>query len=120
MASEFTRCQVGLMIRKVMKRERPMRTWLGGSEVVPSAWRRSDMTMMIRVKLVIMMRIAGARERTVGRMMICIAEERFSRRERSGSWRVLARSEGAATAGISAAGFAGVGGGGEGGLVIVA
>ncbi len=41
----------------------------------------------MRVKLVIISRIAGARERTVSRMMICIAAEKFSRLVRSGSWR---------------------------------
>src|SRR5688500_13018096 len=40
--------------------------------------------MMIRVKLVIMIRIAGARLSTVSRMMICIAAEKFSRLLTSG------------------------------------
>src|SRR5687768_14469867 len=40
--------------------------------------------MMIRVKLVIMIRIAGARLRTVSKMMICIAAEKFSRLLTSG------------------------------------
>src|SRR6266568_9674211 len=68
------------------------------------------MTMMIRVKLVIMMRMAGARERTVRRTMICIAEERFSRRERSGSWRARLTSDSFAKAPAWAAVLAGVGG----------
>src|ERR1700733_4619713 len=41
--------------------------------------------MTIRVKLVIISKIAGASERTVSRMMICIAAEKLSRRVRSGS-----------------------------------
>ena len=68
-----------------MNNARPMSTWLGGSCWVPSAWRKSDITMTIRVKLVIMMRIAGASDRTVSRMTICIAPEKFSRLVRSGS-----------------------------------
>src|SRR5687768_2037685 len=73
------------MIRKVMNIERPTNTWLGGSVAVPIAWRSSDRTMMIRVKLVIMIRMAGARERTVRRTMSCRAAEKFSRLETSGS-----------------------------------
>src|SRR3954467_4953163 len=72
------------MIRKVMNIDSPIRIWLGGSDCVPSACRSSDRTMMIRVKLVIMIRIAGARLRTVSRMMICIAAEKFSRLLTSG------------------------------------
>src|SRR3954468_8628436 len=40
----------------------------------------------MRVKLVIMMRMAGASDRTVSRMTICMADEKFSRLVRSGSW----------------------------------
>src|SRR4051812_30773475 len=100
------------MIRKVMKRERPTSTWLGGSEAVPRAWRRSDMTMMIRVKLVIMIRMAGARERTVRSTMICIAEERFSRLERSGRprERIGSATLGRLVASLALAGEAMVGG----------
>ena len=45
--------------------------------------------MTIRVKLVIMIRIAGASDSTVSRMMICIADEKFSRLVRSGIWIAL-------------------------------
>ena len=41
---------------------------------------------MMRVKLVIMIRIAGASDSTVSNTMICIAEERFFLSVRSGSW----------------------------------
>src|SRR2546421_8042704 len=78
------------------------------------------MTMMIRVKLVIMIRIAGARERTVRSTMICIAEERFSRFERSGSWSARAASDSFVTPATSAAVVAGVGGGGAGGPLVSA
>src|SRR2546421_7603877 len=76
------------------------------------------MTMMIRVKLVIMIRIAGARERTVRSTMICIAEERFSRFERSGSWSARAASDSFVTPATSAAVLAGGGGGGGGGPLV--
>src|SRR5688572_33052231 len=72
------------MTRNVMNIESPISTWLGGSCWVPIAWRSSDSTMMIRVKLVIISRIAGASERTVIKMMICIADEKFSFCVRSG------------------------------------
>ena len=68
-----------------MNSDSPISTWFGGNCCVPSACRSSDSTMMIRVKLVIMIRIAGASDRTVSRMMICIAAEKFSRLVRSGS-----------------------------------
>ena len=69
-----------------MNSDRPIRIWLGGNCCVPSAWRSSDSTMTMRVKLVIMIRIAGASDSTVSRMMICMAAEKFSRLVRSGSW----------------------------------
>jgi hypothetical protein len=40
-------------------------TWLGGEVWVPMAWRNSDMTMMIRVKLVIISTRAGRKLREV-------------------------------------------------------
>ena len=70
----------------------PTSTWLGGSCCVPIAWRSSDSTMMIRVKLVIISRIAGASESTVSRTTICIADEKFSRLEISGRLRPTAES----------------------------
>src|SRR4051794_2617365 len=74
------------MIRKVMKRDRPMRTWLGGNCCVPRAWRRRERTMMMRVKLVIISRTAGARERTVRKATSFKVEEKLSRLVRSGIW----------------------------------
>ena len=66
----------------------PISTWFGGNCCVPSACRSSASTMTMRVKLVIISRIAGARERTVSRMTICIAAEKFSRLEISGTFRI--------------------------------
>ena len=45
----------------------PTSTWFGGIDGVPSALRTKPSTMMIRVKLVIMIRIDGARLSTVSR-----------------------------------------------------
>src|SRR5262245_39496828 len=73
------------MIRKVMNSDRPMRTWLGGNCCVPTAWRSRERTMMIRVKLVIISRMAGARERTVRKTTSWRVAEKFSRLVRSGT-----------------------------------
>src|SRR5688500_6045956 len=96
------------MIRNVMNSESPIRIWLGGNCCVPSACRSRESTMMSRVKLVIMIRIAGASDRTVSRMMICIADEKFSRLLRSGSFSSAA-GNGACAAGDEGAGFAALG-----------
>ena len=55
--------------------------------------------MTMRVKLVIMIRMAGARERTVSRMIICMAAEKVSRLVRSGSCDGNGDTEGAGVAG---------------------
>ncbi len=47
------------MIKKVRNSASPTRTWFGGEVWVPSAWRSSERTMMMRVKLVIINRPAG-------------------------------------------------------------
>src|SRR3954454_7474461 len=67
-----------------MNSDRPMRIWLGGNCCVPMAWRRSDSTITMRVKLVIMIRIAGASDKTVSRMISCNPAEKFSRLVMSG------------------------------------
>src|SRR4051812_38581836 len=77
MASALTFDQVGAMTRKVMKRESPMRIWLGGSCWAPRAWRRRDMTMTMRVKQVVMRRMEGARVRTERRRRIWMELESF-------------------------------------------
>ena len=47
------------MTKNVRNSDRPISTWLGGACTVPSAWRSSDSTMMMRVNEVIISRIAG-------------------------------------------------------------
>jgi hypothetical protein len=59
--------------------------------------------MTMRVKLVIMSKMAGARERTVRRMMSVMAAEKLSRRERSGSWGIFKGLGGGRGAGSGAA-----------------
>jgi len=48
----------------------PISVWLLGAVCVPSAWRRIDNTMMMRVKAVIASNIAGNSVSTVIRMTI--------------------------------------------------
>ena len=47
-------------------------TWLGGEVCVPSAWRNSESTMMMRVKAVIMSRIAGRKVSAVRKSSVWI------------------------------------------------
>ena len=60
----------GYMMTKVMKIARAASTWLGGMVWMPMAWRMKWKTMMIRVKEVMVRRMAGARERMVMRKRI--------------------------------------------------
>ncbi len=63
------------MTKKVRNNERPMTTWLGGADWVPSAWRSSDSTMTIRVKPVIMSRMAGRKDSAVKNSSVWIGTE---------------------------------------------
>ena len=49
-------------------------TWLGGNCCVPSACRNRPSTTMIRTKLVVISRIAGARLTTVSSSITCSVE----------------------------------------------
>jgi hypothetical protein len=51
--------KVGPITNRVRNSARPTITWFGGAVWVPSAWRSSDSTMMMRVKLVIISSAAG-------------------------------------------------------------
>src|SRR5690242_10141777 len=88
----------------VRNSERPVRTWLGGNSWVPSARRTNERTMTIRVKDVIMIRIAGARERTVRTIAIWSVEEMFSGFAASFA---VSSTVGVFSAGREAAGFEG-------------
>ena len=54
------------------KRLRPTSTWFGGVCWSPSAWRRIDSTMMMRVKLVIISRPAGMKVSAVSVISVWI------------------------------------------------
>src|SRR5580698_9766538 len=63
---------VGAITNSVRNSARLTITLLGGVVCKPIAVRRSDSTTMMRTKLVIMMRMAGAIDRIVISAMICI------------------------------------------------
>ena len=47
----------------------------GGVVAVPSAWRKSESTMMMRVKLVIISTIAGRNDSIVSSSIVCTLSE---------------------------------------------
>jgi hypothetical protein len=59
---------VVLMTKKVMNSARPVSIWFEGVVAMPSACRRIDSTMMMRVNAVIASRIAGSSVSTVIRI----------------------------------------------------
>src|SRR4051794_33783458 len=69
-ASLFICDSVGLITNRLRKRARPTTTWLGGIDCKPSALRVSESTMTMRVKLVIIMRSAGATVSSVSATMM--------------------------------------------------
>src|SRR5437868_5541556 len=70
MASWFIWVSTGLMTNRLMNRDSPTTTWLGGIDCRPRAFRVSDSTMTMRVKLVIIMSSAGATDSSVKATMI--------------------------------------------------
>ncbi len=46
-------------------------TWFGGAVCTPTAWRRSDSTMTMRVKLVIIISAAGRNDSEAIRSSVC-------------------------------------------------
>ena len=63
------------MTNMVRNSDRPTITWLGGAVCVPSAWRRSDMTMTMRVKPVIINNTAGKKVSEVSASRVWIGSE---------------------------------------------
>ena len=55
----------GDIMKKVRNSASPSSTWLGGADGVPRALRSRPKTMMMRVKLVIISKIAGRKVREV-------------------------------------------------------
>ena len=70
-------CQVGAITKQVMNRASPVMTCAGGSCWVPSACRNKAKTTTMRVKQVVMTRIAGVRDNTVRRSMISRVDDSF-------------------------------------------
>src|SRR5574344_36320 len=70
--------KVGVMTKRVRKRERPTITWLGGVSPEPMACLRKWKEMTIRVKAVRTMRIVGSRERKVKRTAILMGIDQLS------------------------------------------
>ena len=63
------------MTNRVRNNERPMITWLGGADWVPSAWRSSDSTMTMRVNPVISNSMAGRKDSAVKNSSVWIGTE---------------------------------------------
>src|SRR5471032_3270716 len=53
-------------------------TWLGGAACVPMAWRNSDSTITIRVKPVIISRMAGRNDSAVKNSSVWIGTEKLA------------------------------------------
>ncbi len=63
------------MTKKVMNSASPVSTWFDGVVAIPSAWRKIDNTMMMRVKAVIASSIAGSSVSTVIKISTCSVSE---------------------------------------------
>jgi hypothetical protein len=61
----------GDITKKVRNSAKPINTWLGGDEGVPMAERNSDSTMMMRVKPVIINKMAGRKVSDEMRISVC-------------------------------------------------
>src|SRR3954453_22019015 len=66
----FMSLRTGAMTNSERNSDSPTITWLGGMALTPRAFRVSDSTMTMRVKLVIIISSAGATESSVSTMMI--------------------------------------------------
>ncbi|MOA34684.1 hypothetical protein D3C78_1560720 [compost metagenome] len=65
------------MMKKVKNRARPSSTWLGGADGVPSALRSKPNTIMMRVKLVIISRMAGIKVSEVMNTSVWIGRDQL-------------------------------------------
>ena len=63
------------MTNRVKNSASPTMTWLGGADWVPRAWRSSESTMMMRVKLVIINSAAGKNVSEVMSNSVCTGSE---------------------------------------------
>ena len=71
----YTLSSTGDMTKNVRNSASPISTWLGGEVCVPSAWRSSDSTMMMRVKLLIIRMMAGRNPSDVRKTSVCTGSE---------------------------------------------
>ncbi len=69
------RSTTGDITNRVRKSANPISTWLGGVLPAPMAWRRMPNTITMRVKAVIMRRIAGSMVTAVIRSRTWIVSE---------------------------------------------
>ncbi|MNP44002.1 hypothetical protein D3C76_1378480 [compost metagenome] len=67
----------GDIIKKVRNRDNPSSTWFGGAEGVPSAFRSKPKTMMMRVKLVIISKMAGIKVSAVMKTSVCTGRDQL-------------------------------------------
>src|SRR6187551_2007408 len=96
------RSAVGAITSAVMKRARAVVTCGGGSDCVPMACRRSERTISILTKQVVMRMIDGARAITVRRsMMMRTVERPWGRSEVCGPWLIGAACPGTNCAALS-------------------
>src|ERR1700712_239705 len=68
---------VGDITKKVRNSDSPVMTWLGGAACVPMAWRNSDSTMTMRVKPVIINRMAGRNDSAVKNSSVWMGTEKL-------------------------------------------
>ena len=67
----------GDIMKKVKNSASPSSTWFGGAEGVPSAFRSRPKTIMMRVKLVIISRMAGIKVSEVMNTSVCTGSDQL-------------------------------------------
>src|SRR3954463_5524469 len=68
---------VGDITKNVRNNDSPVMTWFGGAACVPIAWRKSDSTITMRVKPVIISRMAGRNDSAVKNSSVWIGTEKL-------------------------------------------
>jgi hypothetical protein len=76
----------------VIKRDRPIMTWVGGTCAVPSACLIKESTTTIRVKHVVITNIAGRKDRSVINTIISRGVDKPNRVPVAGAWGGAART----------------------------
>src|ERR1700754_896675 len=65
------------MTKNVRNSDRPTITWFGGAACVPIAWRNRDSTITMRVRPVIISRMAGRNDSAVKKSSVCTGTEKL-------------------------------------------